>query len=576
MELSDVFGAQTVGDLAGPRVYPRGATYHSDGRVEIKSRSSHRLTAKVRGTVPYFVEIWVDRGEPGWSCSCPYAEDGLFCKHCVAVSLTLMSDESTHFSLVSELVELPHAGDLTGHLQGLPRQRLVEIVLEQCEADWALRARLDAAARAARGDGPDLAAWKSRIDSAFSPIGDFVDYREAQGWASGIHDVLDGVEMLLSAGHDDAAIVLSEHAHRCNEAAIEYVDDSDGSITDIESRIGAMHLAACQSVRPDPIALARQLADLELTSELDGFHRAAESYAGVLGESGIEEYRRILSPQWDAVKGSENERSSGRFRVEQAMIGVALGSRNPDALIEVIGEGTLYPHDYLEIAVALADTGRHDDAIDWARRGLAEWPSRPMQLSELRALLAELLHDQGESGAAVELYWDAFLAMPSLSSYRDLLAQVGPDSDRWARRCTELLSTRTAEESHEDDEARPWFVPSPSQALIEILMYEGNIDAAWDTAIEHGASDGTWGSLARAREATHPLDSIGVYEREVFAQIDKKKRRDYESAVRLLARIEQVGDRAGEPERFRALMERVRAEHRPKWSFMEMLDRNGW
>jgi uncharacterized Zn finger protein len=33
--------------------------------------------------VPYNVELWVDDGEPTWSCTCPAAEDGSFCKHCV-------------------------------------------------------------------------------------------------------------------------------------------------------------------------------------------------------------------------------------------------------------------------------------------------------------------------------------------------------------------------------------------------------------------------------------------------------------------------------------------------------------
>ncbi|WP_428122656.1 SWIM zinc finger family protein [Candidatus Poriferisodalis sp.] len=48
----------------------------------------------VRGTVPYIVELWTDNGEPRWSCTCPAAKDGSFCKHCVATALTLLPRSS--------------------------------------------------------------------------------------------------------------------------------------------------------------------------------------------------------------------------------------------------------------------------------------------------------------------------------------------------------------------------------------------------------------------------------------------------------------------------------------------------
>jgi len=575
MDLSDVLDARTIRDLAGPGVYPRGVSYHADDRVEIQSRSVKRVKAKVRGTVPYSVELWVDRDKPRWSCSCPYAQDGLFCKHAVAVALTLESEEAAA-AIVPEPREPAPAAGLSAHVEGLSRERLAEIVLDQCQTDWALRERLDAEARAVRGSGLDLGRWQKRIDEAFSPYRGFVEYREVEGWASAIHDVLDNVEQLVDTGHASAVIALAEHAHRCTEAALEYVDDSDGWLADIDGRVSGIHLAACEVTRPEPASLARRLVDLELASELDGFHRAAASYVGVLGEHGIAEYRRILEPRWEEVRDSKEEFSSGRFRVEQAMIGVALASADPDALIEILSEGTLYPHDYVEIAGSLADVGREDESIDWARRGLGEWPSRPRQLSDLRELLADLLRGRGDAGEAVHLFWEGFGLAPSLSSYRDLLAQAGPDAGEWGSRCIDLLRTRVTEESRARTTALPRFISSSSQALVEILMYEGYIDGAWEVATESGVSRRTWSSLARAREATHPLDSIGVYQSDVEGLIGQKKRPAYESAVRLLARIEDLMDRAGQPEVFRALVQRLRTEHKPKWSLMEMFDRKGW
>ena len=576
MGLGEVLSVRAITDLAGPRVYARGAAYHADGRVEPVARSDQRLEATVRGSVPYAVELWVERDKPGWSCSCPAAEDGSFCKHCVAAALLFVGDSQPHLGAVPEPVESAHGPDVLSHVEGLSRERLVEVVLEQCETDWQLRERMVAEARAARGDGPDVGSWRRRIDSAFAPCGDFVGYREAKGWASEIFDVIDGLGDLANAGHGDAVIVLAEHAHRCADAAIQYVDDSDGWLTDIEERLSDLHLSACEAVRPDPVGLARRLADLELTSELDGFHRAAATYADVLGVAGLAEYRRILEPRWEAVKDQTDRWSGDRFSVEQAMIGVALGSGDPDELIEVRSGNLRTPDGYHEIAGALADAGRVEEAVEWARRGLAEFADRTWQLSGLREFLSGILRAQGKHAEAVGLYWEGFETAPSLSSYRRLLSEASPDAESWSERCLEMLTDRVAEARPGDDVRRSHLVPRPSVALVEILMYEGDVEGAWTIAADYGCDDKTWLTLARAREATHPLDSISVYEREVFALIDRKKNRAYQAAVDLLDRIRVLADGVAQPERFSVLVERVRTEHRAKRNLMALLDRKGW
>lgn len=577
--ISDTFSAAEVAELAGPRVFPRGVGYCADGRVERPVTMDQRIEATVRGSVPYSVALWIDAGEPKWSCTCPYAEDGLFCKHCVAVALSAAPDEIRPSTFAAESIRPAEPlgdPDLTSYVEGLPHERLVDIVLEQCESDWALLERLDAEARADPGDGPKLASWRRRIDIAFAPHGEFVPYGEVDRWAAGVLDVIVGLERLADAGHGGAVIVLAEHAHRCADAASQYIDDSAGWLTEIEGRLSELHLAACRSTRPDPVALARRLVDLELASELDGFRGAAAFYSGVLGETGIAEYRRILKPRWEAVKNAESIFANGRSRIERAMAGVATASGDPDALIEVLSERKLGPRDYLEIATSLVDFDRDEEAIAWIRRGMAEWASQPYQLRELRGLLADLFEARGEHEVAVQQFWEGFEAEPSLATYRALLARAGVDAASQSKRCIDELRARLA--SVPPDDTRSWPADGFRLAapLIQILMYEGDIDAAWEVASTHGAADAVWWDLAAARESSHPLDSIPVYEREVFSHIAQRKRRSYRAAVDLLAHIQYLADRAGDSGVFEVIVEHVRTEHRAKWSLMEMLDRKKW
>lgn len=146
----------------------------------------------------------------------------------------------------------------------------------------------------------------------------------------------------------------------------------------------------------------------------------------------------------------------------------------------------------------------------------------------------------------------------------------------WSGRSIEALASRV-------DEAAPWdqargslLSTSSPTVLVEILAYEGGIDAAWKAASTYGCDDRNWLTLARAREATHPLDSIDVYEQEALTQINRRKNEAYRAAVDLMARIRRLAERAGESERFQRVRHRVRAEHKAKRNLKALRDQKGW
>ena len=577
MSLEEVFSRSAVMALAGPAVYGRGIGYFREGRVAPEAGSDAELRATVRGSVPYTVEVWDTDGQPGWSCTCPYAEDGSLCKHAVAV--TLLLDDAERDALVADppgAVSVPvEDGDvlLVDHVDGLDRQRLVELVLEAADTDWRLRERLLAAAVAARGEGPELATWRRRIDAVFAPYDDFVPYREAAGWAGEVGEVIDALAELCAAGHPDAVAVLAEHAHRRADAAIGYVDDSDGWLTDISERLAQLHLRACDEGDPDPVELAGRLAQLELTSELDGFRRAAATYAEVLGSDGLAAYRRLLDPQWEQVRSQTVGWSSQRYTLREAMAGVALAAGDADALIEVYRDELRTPDAYLEIAKVLVTAGRDDEAARWARDGLEALADRSWQTPPLREFLAGLLRDRGDRSAARELFWEAFDQAPSLSAYRRLLDEAGEDAAEVRTRALDMLAQRV-EQQPADETGRAG--TGLSGVLVEILAYEGETEHAWQVATNHGCGREMWLTLARAREDTAPLDAIGVYEREVFAQIEVKKNHTYRQAVELLGRIRRLAAQAGQPERFASILARVRGEHGRKRNLIKLIDQKGW
>ena len=182
------------------------------------------------------------------------------------------------------------------------------------------------------------------------------------------------------------------------------------------------------------------------------------------------------------------------------------------------------------------------------------------------------MRSRGDADASVELFWQAFETAPSLTAYRRLLDEAPEERDQWRRRCIDVLRDRTAAQVGEAQRFRT----RPSDALVDVLMFEGQVDAAWEVARDHGCDRRKLMALARSRETDHPLDAIDVYETEVFSLVEQKKNHTYKAAVDLMARIEVLATGAGDSARFDNVLARARTEHRAKRNLKKLLDARRW
>jgi uncharacterized Zn finger protein len=122
--------------LADPGSLERGADYAAAGRVHGLRHDGELVVAEVTGRRGYRVRLWAEDGEVAHACTCPVGEEGLFCKHCVAVALAWIADGSRAAAGHGTLA------DLRAHLSAQSRETLVELLMEQATADELLRRRL--------------------------------------------------------------------------------------------------------------------------------------------------------------------------------------------------------------------------------------------------------------------------------------------------------------------------------------------------------------------------------------------------------------------------------------------------
>ncbi|MGH8908234.1 MAG: SWIM zinc finger family protein [Egibacteraceae bacterium] len=289
--------------LAGLPVYLRGVDYHADHRVELVDLLAHRVTARVTGTSPYEVVLRVVDGVLAWSCTCPYAEDGSFCKHAVAAALAC---RAPRYRSVAHEPPTPSDGELRAALLRQPPEALVGLLIEEAAGNPLLAARL--AAATAGDSGADLQPFVALLDDALTPYDDFIRYQEVPGVASQVKKALEELGGLYESGHAAAAVDLAEHALRGLEELLGMADDSHGYLGGLLHDAQDLHLRACAgAVRSgdlDPVELAERLFAWELSSDWEVFLGAGATYAEVLGEAGLPatgRSRRGCGPSWRRV-----------------------------------------------------------------------------------------------------------------------------------------------------------------------------------------------------------------------------------------------------------------------------------
>jgi len=122
------FGEDDLRALAGVRSFERGLGYlDAVTGLEVGEGS---VTAVVHGTDIYEVEFSLggDTGISGW-CDCPYGQEGNFCKHCVAVRLTVLREAEAVPRQRS--AARARASGLQAWLTALSRDELLALVREQ-------------------------------------------------------------------------------------------------------------------------------------------------------------------------------------------------------------------------------------------------------------------------------------------------------------------------------------------------------------------------------------------------------------------------------------------------------------
>jgi tetratricopeptide (TPR) repeat protein len=552
------FNIDALRDLAGDKVFARGETYHRDGQVQILTVEPKRVLAQVAGSEDYRTELAGRGTDIRGHCSCPAFHDWGFCKHMVAVALVV--------NALGPEAEAEGAGVLSrirDHLKQKSVDALVGIIMELAERDPALLRRLDVAAAVMYADDGTLRTRLRKAIDAATRTPDYLEYGEVPDWASSVDASLEAIDDLVSGPRAGLALELAEYAIDRIERAIDGIDDSEGLCSELLHHARDIHLAATESVRPDPVQLARDLFAREVDGDYGTFGDAAQLYAGVLGEPGLAEYNRLAVKAWEKLpkrggsgQGHDDEFSAGYERLKAILDFFAERAGDVDTRIALRAHDLSSAWRYLQLAQFCQSQGRVDEALRRAEEGL--WVFEDGQPDErLVSFTVELLSKTGRKADAEALLWRAFEKAPSLELYKQL-RKLG---DKTAlERIIGILETRSAGKKRAG-----WY--TTADLLVSILIEENMFNAAWPVARKDEVSFGARIALADASKTKHPREALEVYAERVNQFVNTGGNHGYGEAAKLIARMAALQSAAEQA----AYVATLKARHGQKRNFMKLL-----
>jgi uncharacterized Zn finger protein len=538
--------------VAGPRSYDRGLDYLS--QVKHLDFDGQEITATVYGSDAYEVCLTVkaDRGRDvalAGDCSCPFGQEGNFCKHCVATGLAALK-------LAKSRPAVPASHQkrdlVVSWLASLSKDELVAEILGLIDSDRDLRRRLELRAAARRANVDQV---RSAVQNLVE-TGGFIEYAGARDYARDVSRAAEAIDALIDGGVAEEAIYLARDALDWVTEAYGSADDSSGSIGAAAHELLSAHLRACQAAPPDPADLGEYLAEL-IIGDNYGLAPDPQDYTDLLGEEGTTAIREYVAAVYNARPELWNARN--------LMESLLKAEGDVDALVAFYSARLDdRGQQHLTIACALDEAGRHDDALDWAERGV-RGAARPDD--RLIDYVAARYTAAGRHDDVLELRRSVFLAERSLANYR-ALRQAATETGTWLVERPKALA-----ELAKDAKIRPaWSWNSP--VLIDALLDDGDLDAAWKAA-DNGATQGQRIRLADASVATRPADALTVYLEAITPLTEQTGDKVYDQMARLLLSARDCHEALGTPGEFRRYLAVLRTSQKRKRNLMKILADNG-
>ncbi|NKQ35442.1 MAG: SWIM zinc finger domain-containing protein [Chloroflexi bacterium] len=586
-----------IREAATGQSFDRGYSYYRNEYVLEVVRRGDIVTAEVEGSQyqPYEVEIILneDGSLAHAYCDCPYDWGG-YCKHIVAVLLTLIHDEEA-------VAEKPELGTL---LADLDAAQLRLVIINAAAGEPKLADVIEKEIRLLQKAGSDTAVSPQPLAADINAVRRAMRTawrRSGQGSGRGMggyfYDEYDGMEIysgdiygehlakvgeLLDVGELDTAVAL----------ITVVIDEWITGIQDLDEWVYEYNMDSLAEDSQDlAVALAEVLLSLDLPpEEREEWLDQIEGWNDELG-GGLEAAETAVSQWWDypplvkAMQGNITEQGAwegeapwyadnladARLRIlarqgrQSEYINLALAEgKTREAAQMMVRAGRIeeavnnaksylvYPSEILQVAQTLVEAGAADKGIELAQHGLTI--PRNEGKTELAHWLRQQAEASGQLALALQAAQTAFTAGHALEDYQEVERLAG---EQWPQIKPKLLKSLES----------AWTTPQ-----VNVYLYENMLEEAMRAVdAQPYSGDMELERVAAAVKDQYPDWVIKKYQAKGEAIMDAGKAKYYDTAASWLQKARDVYREHGREAEWQAYLDRVLEKHQRKYKLVPLL-----
>jgi len=550
--------------LAGKPAFNRGMDYFKGGHVlELRQKGS-RITAEVEGSEIYLVTLKWTSSQLDGACDCPASEGFDFCKHCVAVALTLQQAETNQEKLVKGDTE----SRIKAYLLKQNKPKLADWLYELIETDrsllqqWSLRADSDLGML-------DVKALRKRITAAIPYNRNLYRYKQVRNYFAQVETIIDQLcEMAEQLPAEDTLKLVDYALQRINRA-LESIDDSGGFRYGTLDTLHLAHINACNRLDWPKKKIAKYLLDLVFGESHDIYPEIPSNYTNALGEEGMSLFNEALQNKWDALpalkQGANYDEKWPYLQLQHMLDRQARLANDEHAIIMLEQKTATELYDYQELAERCLKIGDHEAVESWLKKcqnaSERNYHYRTQRIQIKLSIAKSLWND------ALEQQWQLYTKSQTQNDYLAVLELAKKTDNRsdWQKKAIQLLKEQSPASRN------VYQAIANTDKLLEIYLHHEAFEKALTLVSEKQANPTLLTRLAW-NISNQPEQAFPLFQRIIEHHVNLGNNDAYHHAIQILQEMADKMKSSEQKQRMTELLGQLRQKFRSKRNFIKWLN----
>ena len=519
--------------LAGKTTFEKGLKLYQSNAVTSTEKFKNHILATVLGSQLYTVDLTLNSQRIEGACSCPASDYMDFCKHCVAVALSLKATQDIATQIKSEQKTRNKYAPIEPYIASLSKPRLQEELLKLVLEDNHLTMQWLAKAESALGL-LDYKTLRKKVTAAIPYKRHLYTYDSVRNYFIKAEllaqQLIDSKDDLLA----EERLKLAEYALQRITKALETIDDSGGFRLESQYQFNDLLLDAFKHLNWD----AKQKADWLLTlsqSDNDLFPSMTDNFWPLLSSEEQTTLAHKVQTLWDNLPDLNPEDYNQKHNAQKLQKILVEHAKNNQQFATVIQLHEKTARDFHEhTALLKMEIDYH--FYDAAERRLVQLRTQftePQYQQNLYKLEAALAQKQQQHERVLSALWNHYSFSHSLSDLQKIitLAEQYKNTTDWIAKAEERL----LKQLNQPPPPGLWHW-QPATHLAELYFTYGQHPKALQVIKEHPVSDDWILNVIRSPDLSF-MDVWPLYQKIIVHQIEMSNNEAYRSALALMKEV---------------------------------------